>query len=243
MINTKLVLMAAMAAIGSTAFGQVVLNDDFTYPDGALIGQGTWAQTGTVVTNPIQVLSGKAVLTGSGQDLYEPFTSVVPHTDGNGITVAFTLNVTSATSGGDYFAHLTDVVGGASNFYGRIYTKTTTGGILLGIASASGGAVYGTTVLSLSTDYQLSLAWTFVAGANNDTFVLSVGGTAYVNTTATAEPTTIAEFNLRQGGSSAPTVTVDNVLVTAVPEPASMAFLGLGAVSLMVLRRRRSLLA
>ena len=68
---------------------------------------------------------------------------------------------------------------------------------------------------------------------------LGVGDTAYVAaTTAGADATSLSAVCLRQGtAGNAATLAIDNITVTSVPGPASLALLGLGGLAIG--RRRR----
>jgi hypothetical protein len=241
-------LSVAMAAHASAA---LVFSDDFS-SDGTLVGStpdlgGNWTQTGTVATNPITVASGSAALVASGQDVYAAFSESVPTTAGNSIVTTFDLTVSNVQSSGDYFLHLSDPVGTTSNFYGRIFARpsATVGFYQLGIASNSGtGTVttYGTVDLALGQTIEVSMTWTFVAGPANDAFSLTTDGTSYLSGytwTGNAEPATqVSAVNLRQGGSgTGPSLTVDNLEVSAIPEPAVALLGSLGLLGLLLRRR------
>lgn len=254
-------LIAAGVGTSASAATISVVNETFDgYNTGNLAGQGGWTALSAAGTNPIQVTAGKsASLTTSGEDDYLAFTASgvtgpaqVSHDDGGSLTTSFTLTTSAAQATGDYFLHVSTPAGG-NNFYQRVFAKSTTGGYLLGLVDTSGtGSTvsYGTTVLNLNQTYNVAVTWNFVAGANNDTFGLTVDGNSYLNTTwtsASAEPTTIQAINLRQGtASQAPTVVVDNLnvsaanaAVAAVPEPTSLALVGIAGGSLLIRRRRR----
>jgi hypothetical protein len=239
--------ICAAALTSSACFGQAVLTDNFdSYNPGDLVGQGGWTQTGSTATNPIQVVNQSGaddavVLGTSGQDVFKAFTSAVSHTDGFGIQTEFSLLVTSADSTGDYFLHLTS--SGASH-YQRVSAKSSGSGFVLGLLEASGGTTtFGATELTLGTEYAVDVLWNFVPGDDNDTFALTVDNLPYLAHTWTStsdEPTTVAAVNLRQGAAAdAPIVAVDDLLVSVIPEPASVALLGLGAGVLGIFRRRR----
>lgn len=246
---------ALLVLASSYAQATIYLNDNFnTYSDGNLVGQGGWAQQGSTTTNPIQVVGGKVVLGTTGQDANSAFTGgSAPATAGTSLYTVFDLTITSVQTAGDYFLHLSDTAGSIS-FYERIFAKSDgAGGFFLGLVDTSGTGstpTYGTTSLSLNSLYNVTVAWNFVAGANNDTFAIYVGGASspYLThtwtSTSIAEPTSIGAANLRQGApASAPGVTIDNLIVTDVnpiPEPSTYAMLlaGVGLV-FWTLRRKR----
>ena len=177
------------------------------------------------MVNPITVNGGVATLMNTGQDINGGFNQTLTPTDGGSIYITFTINVSAATTTGDYFLGTNTGTGSTFN-NDRVYVKSTTGGYLLGIVGSSGGTVsYGTTALTLGTAYQVILKQNFVAGTLNDTYTfytnptdrtteanntpyaanLAYGGTA-------AEPTSFGALLLRQGSSTAaPTLTIDNV--------------------------------
>lgn len=254
-INTILAVGAVTAACGA-AEAAVYYNTNFaTYTNGALVGQNSWAQTGTSGTSPIQVSGGETVLGTSGQDAYAAFSSTAPVSAGTTLYYSATLKVTSAQAAGDYFLHLSDPAGTASNFYGRVFAKSSGSGFVLGLSSNTTTASYGTSVLNLNQTYQVVVAWDFISGANNDTFSLFIDPTStdrgslisYAAATfASGEPTAqVAAINLRQGSASnAPGVRVSTLAagsslaeVGVVPAPGAVALLGVAG--LIGARRRR----
>jgi hypothetical protein len=240
--------------------------DNFTYPNGPLLGQGGWTITGASVVNPIQVASGAVALTTTGQDAYSALPGgLTTINDGTSLYVGLSLNVSAAQTAGDYFLHYSTTVGNTSIFPDRLFVKSDgAGGYLLGWSGSSSGVTYGTTPLTLGTPYRVVVAYNAVAGTANDTaaiyvnptdLVNVVGNTAY-NTWAwtggtEVSPNVIAEINFRQGtATSAPTLTVDDLDVsqtfsdaavwTPIPEPSSLSLLGgFGLLAWQIIRRRK----
>ena len=267
--NVAITVLASVLALSSkNIFATPVISDSFTDPNGALIGQssqigtGSWTITGASVVNPIQVSSGLVPLANNGQDVYDQFSSAVSTTSGGSIFAGLDLDVTAAQTTGDYFLHFCSVAGATSGFYDKVWAKSSGAGFVLGSQDNNGTVTYGSTVLTLGTTYRLVTEEDFVSGALNDTFKFYVNptdlsvaanNTTYLTATwsgTTAEASTYAEVNFRQGSSSAaPTETVDNLIVgtafsdvspAPTPEPSTIALLTLGGVAgLAAIRRKR----
>ncbi len=235
---------------GAASAQLVVLSDDFnSYTNGTLVPQGGWTTTGTVFTTPVQVAGGadKYVQFGtSGEDDYKVFSSPVTLNPTDSLETRVDINVSAATATGDYFTHLSNPAGTTANFYQRVFARSSGAGFQLGLVDTSGTGsttTWGTTVLAFNTAYSLKIVWNFLAGANNDTFTLDVNSVNYLNHTWTstgiAEPTTLAAANLRQGGATtSATLQLDNLNITSVPGPGSVACLMSGMI--IAGRRRRS---
>lgn len=243
-------LSAISALVAARSSAVVVFSDDFS-TNGSLLGTtadigGVWTITGTSVINPLTVASTALGVATTGQDAYAGLSASVPSIAGNAIITTFSLTVSAVQTGGDYFLHLSDPVATTSNFYSRIYARSsaTSGFYQLGIQSNSGTGnviTYGTSEIALGQTIAVGLTWTFVAGAANDTLSLTTDGNSYISGytwTGNAEPAQITAVNIRQGSATtAPTLTVDNLQVNAVPEPTIAILGGLGLLTL--LRRRR----
>ena len=262
----KNILLAGATAslVGiSSSYGATLFSDDFSYPNGNLVGQGGWVQTSSTAS-PIQVAGGAAALGTSGQDIYSPLVSSLSLSAGPSFYYGLALNVSAAQATGDCFVHFTPTAGDSISFFGQTFIKSSGAGFVLGYLEVSGGTVnYGSTVLSFNTNYRLVVAYNNVSGPLNDTASLYVNpsdprvegnNTAYLTdtwTSATAEPTAIAALNLRQGtATSSPTLTVDFLSAgdafsaagsfSPVPEPSTWALFGAGVIGLGLVIRRKA---
>ncbi len=256
--NTILAV-GAVAAVCGAAEAAVYYSANFAsgYSNGNLVSQNGWTQTGTSTTNPIQVASGRAVLGTSGQDAYAAFSSAAAATAGTTLYYAATVRLTAAQATGDYFLHVSDPAGTTSNFYGRVFAKSSSTGFLLGLSANTTTASYGTTVLNFDTDYQVVVAWDFLTGAPNDALALYVDPnstnraslTSYASAAfsgAAVEPAQVAAINLRQGtASNAPSVRIASLAagstladVGVVPAPGALALLGVAGLVSGARRRR-----
>lgn len=232
----------------------LVFSDTFTEVNGtALIGHtpdsgsGAWIQDGVSSVNPITINNNAISLANTGQDARSIFSSSVTAVAGQSLYLGLSLNVSAAVSG-DYFLTLY-ANGGASD--SRLYAKSTTGGFLLGLQTATTASIaYGTTVLSLNNTYQIVMRHDFINGAGNDTMGLYVNpisgegnNSTYITVVGTGgtDPTSILGIFFRQGTTgAAPTLTVDNLTVgtsfddvVSVPEPAAWgAVSGIGLLGL-----------
>jgi len=268
----------AFMVVLTTSQAANYLTVDFStgYVDGNLaglsanaVGQNGWAQTSSAATTPIQYNStlGAAVIGTSGQDIYKAFTTQAPKTDGTSLFARLDFKITAVQAPGDYFFNVSDPVGTASNFYGRLFAKAAESGFILGIQTTSGtssATVWGSSILDLNQSYTAVVAWDFVGGALNDTMAVYVNPLSDNRSNLTAEVTSnwlsttgvepasaISAVNLRQGNAAnAPTVNATYISVGStlgdvgiIPEPSSSMLMVLGAgalVGIRSLRRKQS---
>jgi len=264
----------AFMVVLTTSQAANYLTVDFStgYVDGNLaglsanaVGQNGWAQTSSAATTPIQYNStlGAAVIGTSGQDIYKAFTTQAPKTDGTSLFARLDFKITAVQAPGDYFFNVSDPVGTASNFYGRLFAKAAESGFILGIQTTSGtssATVWGSSILDLNQSYTAVVAWDFVGGALNDTMAVYVNPLSDNRSNLTAEVTSnwlsttgaepasaISAVNLRQGNAlNAPTVNATYISVGStlgdvgiIPEPSSSVLMILGAAGLVGVRSLR----
>jgi len=157
--------------IQSTSFGQLLLDENFSYPAGALITANGWTAHSGGGTQPITVSSGGLTFTGyvdsgignaalvdnTGEDDNKTF---APQATGS-VYVSFMVNVATVSAG--YFFHIGPSPIGTT-FRGRVFMDATNHfGVGVG-----GTATYASTTFSTGTTYLLVLKYENVTGATND---------------------------------------------------------------------------
>ncbi|MFN3190423.1 MAG: PEP-CTERM sorting domain-containing protein [Aureliella sp.] len=232
----KFLSLALLAMLAGSANAAIVLEDDFSYADGDLVGNGSWTNhSGS--DSLIQVQSGAVVLEHGGGSREDVGATFATQTLGV-LTATFDLTVNDDTpiSGGDYeyFAHF--MTEGSFNFTSRLDAiESGSGDYTLGLATTSSTAeVELASALTFGTTYAVELTYDFGTGLSG----LSVDGSAPVFSTTPVFQADLNRFAFRQSNSSNDeTITIDNLAVSAVPEPSSLAVVGLGLFAFA--RRRR----
>ena len=238
---------------------------DGSYTNGRIVAtnlgiyQGDWQQTSTTTNNgPFITNNNQAVLPSgaTGQDIWKAFTSntiVVPTNNFGGyLQTKINFSITSATTNGDYFFHLSTITNATSDFPQRLFAKSDgSTNLFLGLSASSGTGIYGTNPLNLNTTYNAVIQWNFLDGTNKDTLSLFVDPTdpiltnnaVYAATAFNTDVSSVAAANLRVANAAgAPGVLVNSIEVaTVVPEPSTYAMLALAGAGFAgyVIRRRR----
>ncbi|HOQ04832.1 MAG TPA: PEP-CTERM sorting domain-containing protein [Anaerohalosphaeraceae bacterium] len=235
----KFCLLLLLCAWVGPSFAAILMSDNFdSYTNGNLVGQGGWAAHSGAGNAPVQVVNGTVKLITQSTSA-EDVNKSVGATMGSGDIWYAGLDVIvgSASTGKDYFAHFLQ---GTSNFAARVGVDMASGGKfafgLFGV-SAYPGALTGY-VYDVEQTYRVVTSYNFTTGLCtmwvNGTEVLTQNW--YTSNANTA-------YAFRQGTSGSLRLTVDNLVVAttyaeaAVPEPATMALLGLGGL-LAVVRRK-----
>lgn len=229
-----ILMMVFVSGMNNKLAAQLLLEENFSYPVGSLLTANGWTahsagtnpQTVTVptITYPGYLSSGignEVTLAATGEDDSKTFTS---QTSGS-VYASCLVNITSASTTGDYFFHLGQASIGTI-FRGRVFVKKDASSYLsFGISYATTTAasiVYSPFTYSMNTTYLLILKYTFVAGTSND--VVSLFINPVIGATEPAPTLTATDVNtdltdagtvaLRQGGSSSgPTLKLDGIRV------------------------------
>lgn len=200
-----------------TVQGAVLLADTFSYADGALTTNSSFAwNTHSGTAGQTQVAAGKVQLTSSQSEDVNRLLTGQPYAAAGSTNVfyaSFTVRFTTLPSaGGEYFTHFN-----AGTFRARIWALTggaTAGALRLGISSTNGSAISATnlTDLNLNTDYRV------VTRLVNTNCI----ATLWINPTAETDPgvstsetpttVTVSAYAFRQT-TGIGTLTVDDLLV------------------------------
>ncbi len=191
------------------------------------VSGGNWNAHSGGGTNPIQYaitsltmpsyassgIGGSATFTSTGEDVNRSFTVQSTGT----VYFAALVNLSSATTAGDYFLHLKDT--GTSNLRARVYAKNTSGQLNFGLFPSSGTpVVYSATNFSFGTTYLVVVKYN-VVNLDSALYVLNTctdtePASPLVSASTTGTSVAISSVAIRQGGSTTfPTGTVDGIRV------------------------------
>jgi len=245
-ILVSLSVFGVLALTIASANAQVTLVDDnFNRADGSLVGTdptpgpgGTWVNhSGT--PGDLLISSGQVVVQ-HGVPSEDAHTVFAAQTVGV-LTAIFDITVSDDTiiTAGDseYFAHF--MIDGSNLFYSRLYVvpaNDIANDYTLGLSTSSGGFTE-TFPTDFSFGNTVNVALTYDFGTSLSS--LTVGGTT-ITSSVTVAAASLDSFALRQSDSiNNETILVDNLVVSAVPEPTTFALGGLGLLALLAARRKQ----
>ena len=232
--SLALLALALFMLIPGLGRGQLMV-DDFNYTIGTDLTANGWNITGTNATPTIAVtaasitypgylssgIGNEVTLATSGQDVNHTFTSQTSGT----VYASCLINVTSATTTGDYFFHLGAFAIG-STYHGRVFIKKdVSNNLSFGISKvgAIGTAVFTPYSYALNTTYLLVLRYTIVPGASNDVAAIYINPTLNAvepitgwttSTDVAADLANIGTVALRQGtAANAPALKLDGIRI------------------------------
>ena len=234
-----LIVVVLSLAIVERSSGQILFDENFSYPSGdSLTAHGWLRHSGTqgqilVATSGLTYsgyplsnigLSAKLDTVGSsGIDINKPITT--PDSTNN-VYVSFLVNVSYATSAGEYFFHVGNTTL-ATTFRGKVFAKDTLGTLRFGISKTSNTGTYSPVAYNYGTTYLIIVKYKFNTGSTIDDevsmFVFNAGIPGS-EPTATVGPLTEATANgdlsnfgtvvLRQGVNTArPILLIDGIRV------------------------------
>ncbi|HRR98544.1 MAG TPA: hypothetical protein P5542_07625, partial [Candidatus Syntrophosphaera sp.] len=213
----------------------LLLLDNFYYDTGLALKDTRWTAHSGAGTNSITVQSGNLTyegypsiagnlisLTGSGEDVNRTFTAQTA----NSVYASFLVNVTSATTTGDYFIHFGHQTIG-NKFRGKVFVKKNEAGALSfglsNLANATGNVVWTDFSYSLNTTYLVVLRYDILENADNDVAHLYINPPITYNepttftltaTDANTDTANIGSIAIRQGAAAnAPTLQLDGIRV------------------------------
>ena len=212
-----LLLTTSILLVASVAIAAVIISDDFSYPDGSLVGNGSWvSHSGTA--GDLLVESGQAVVQHGvpSEDANLPFTP----TAGSVLYFSFDFSVDDVgqpISGGDYeyFAHFKD---SGFNFRARMDIVEPSGG---GDYSVGISSIGSTADATWPSDLTYGVVYHAVASYDQTNNIAklwidpSSSASPFISGNDEADPgTAIESFALRQSDSSDnETVRVDNLVI------------------------------
>lgn len=220
----------------------ILLNETFTYPNGNLTSNAGWVAHSGSGSSAVQVSSG-AIILAQGAGSREDVNYDLGQTMAAGDIWRFEFDVAvngTANATNTYFAHFKDA-GTGTLFNSRLFVAAPTSGgnFTFGIDENSGttpGAVFNQ-AFNFGTTYRVFAEYNFDLGVTE----LWVGSKANGVITSTvadiAQPMRAMAFRQAGGNTS---MVIDNLVVTAVPEPTAAGLLALTGVAGLAFRRRRS---
>jgi PEP-CTERM motif len=252
-MNRKILSALSAAALTFGAFATtnaaVLISDAFPYSDGNLAGDtpsvgGIWTLH-SGATNDIQVVSNAAVVNESTgvQDDHSNFDGGFTDAAGDMLTSSYTVNVAAPSTGTLTPVYFGMFLAGSSNFTSRVWVAapaTVGDGYRIALSQNSSSTATGV-VYSPDLVYGSTHTVVTTYDYTNKNGALTVDGTLLGTTSDMGFSDAVTAYAFRQSATAGNVViTIDNLEVdgVAVPEPASLSLLGMGAMGLMARRRK-----
>ncbi len=236
-----LVWMVLLLGSPTLASADVLLNETFSYGNGNLVGNGGWGAHSGAGSQPVQVDAGAIVLnqgSGSREDVSVDLGQVM----GAGDIWRFEFDVSvsgTAAAQNVYFAHFKNA-GTGTAFNARLFiTAPTAGGdFTFGIGeTASTPSTTFNSAFNYGTTYRVFAEYNYDLGYSELWIDSRTNGVI----DSSGDPDTLQLMSMmafRQAGGNT-SMRIDNLTVTAVPEPTSFGTLMLVGIGLAFARRRR----
>ncbi len=224
-MKKSLLLTTSILLVAAVAFAATLVFEDFSYPDGSLVGNGTWENhSGT--PGDLLVANGEAVVsqaTATSEDATLPF---IATSTGSKLYARFDFSVDDVglpitSTDNEYFAHFKD---DGFGYKARMYIVAPSGGgdYTVGLSTTSGGftttwptdLTYGNTYTVIALYDQgadIAQLWIDPTDESSDSIIGNDEG---------APGTPMTGFALRQASSGdKETIRMDNLEVSETVNP------------------------
>jgi len=182
----RFLVIAFFGMLITSASAQLMLNENFNGYTGNLESQPTWDWMNAQGTLPIQVEAGaysytdyptsgtgnKVIIGATGEDLYRTF----PKKNIGSVYAAFLVQVSAATTSGEYFFGFSPNPIDKTIYHGRVYVKKdASNNIAFGVTRVTGTVLnYSSFTYALNTPYLIVLKYDIVTGTGNDVCSITV---------------------------------------------------------------------
>jgi len=212
----------ALVLLASGASAAVLVSDSFTYPDGALVGNGAWASHSGSVPTDFEVLGGQALIQNNAVDPYKSADvniAFAPDAGLGEIYASFDLSVDGVSAPIDgtdfeYFAHFMDSGYGYRSRL-DIVAPNGAGDFSIGLSTSESTAdlTWGTD-LTFDTVYHVVISYNQITNVSK-MWIDPVGVSATYIEAPVGDPAVVIEkFGFRQANSSPDElIYIDNLIV------------------------------
>lgn len=234
-----LVVAVLSFAIVNRSESQILFNENFSYTAGDSLTANGWlrhsgSQGQILVATPGLIYNGYPLsnignsarldtVGSSGIDVNKP---IIPDST-NSVYASFMVNVSYASTTGDYFFHIGNITLG-SIFRGKVFAKDSLGSLRLGVSKLSNTGTYSPVAYNYNTTYLIIVKYKFNTGSLIDDevsmfiFNSAIPGTEPVSPTVgpltdatpTGDLSNVGTVALRQGTNTArPILLIDGLRV------------------------------